>query len=75
MTQIDWSNAPEWANYHAFDESGSGFWYEEKPKLLSKSGIWGVTIRKVLPSNLINDKTCFADTLTRRPGHSEKPSL
>ncbi len=31
-TEIDWSNAPKWANYHAFDEDGDGFWFKEKPK-------------------------------------------
>lgn len=24
---VDWSNAPEWADSHAFDVDGSGFWY------------------------------------------------
>ena len=24
---VDWSNAPEWADSHAFDKDGSGFWY------------------------------------------------
>ena len=28
---IDWTQAPAWANYHAFDEDGRGFWYEVLP--------------------------------------------
>jgi hypothetical protein len=71
MIEIDWGNAPDWANYHAFDANGNGYWYEEKPKLLKNYGLWGVTIRKVLSSNLFNNKTYFANTLTCRPGHSD----
>jgi len=29
---VDWSNAPEWADVHCFDEDGSGFWYGAKLK-------------------------------------------
>lgn len=29
---IDWSNAPEWAQYHAFDADCTGFFHEYKPK-------------------------------------------
>jgi hypothetical protein len=25
--QVDWSDAPEWADVHAFDEDGKGFWH------------------------------------------------
>ena len=25
--QVDWTNAPEWADVHAFDGDGSGYWY------------------------------------------------
>ena len=24
---VDWSNAPEWADVHAFDEDGTGWWF------------------------------------------------
>jgi hypothetical protein len=27
---VDWSNAPEWADTHAFDEDGKGRWYGTK---------------------------------------------
>ena len=27
---VDWSNAPEWADSHAFDEEGKGRWYGTK---------------------------------------------
>jgi hypothetical protein len=25
--QVDWSNAPDWAELHAFDSDGKGYWY------------------------------------------------
>jgi hypothetical protein len=25
--QVDWSNAPKWADVHCFDKDGTGFWY------------------------------------------------
>ena len=28
---IDWSKAPEWANWHAFDVDGGGRWLTSKP--------------------------------------------
>lgn len=33
--QIDWSKAPEWAMWHAFDENGEGYWYSDKPLTLN----------------------------------------
>lgn len=24
---VDWTNAPEWADVHCWDENGNGFWY------------------------------------------------
>lgn len=28
---IDWSTAPEWANYRAMDACGAWWWYENEP--------------------------------------------
>lgn len=33
--QVDWSKAPEWANWHAFDSNGHGYWYPSKPEMSS----------------------------------------
>lgn len=33
MSKPSWSNAPEWANYLAMDESGEWFWFEFEPSL------------------------------------------
>jgi hypothetical protein len=54
---IDWSTAPRWANYHAFDNDGKGWWYASKPVRIlvgwdvdrasdiscSPSGLWSTT--------------------------------
>lgn len=29
--EVDWSSAPEWAEFHAFDLNGDGHWYENQP--------------------------------------------
>lgn len=31
MRIADWSQAPEWAEWHAVDGDGLGFWYKDKP--------------------------------------------
>lgn len=37
---IDWSKAPEWANYHAIDKNGVSYWYEERPGLKLNVDKW-----------------------------------
>ena len=32
FAKVDWSFAPYWAKYHAFDASGNGYWYSFKPE-------------------------------------------
>ena len=29
--EIDWRDAPRWANYHAIDTDGESCWYENEP--------------------------------------------
>lgn len=36
---IDWTKAPEWAKYHAFDGDGRGGWHEHYP-IQSVYGYW-----------------------------------
>lgn len=36
---IDWTNAPNWAQYHAYDAGGTGGWYQNKPTL-GEHGFW-----------------------------------
>lgn len=32
MLTIDWTQAPEWANFAAMDYDGEWWWYENKPQ-------------------------------------------
>ena len=29
--KVDWSKAPEWAQFAAMDKSGAQYWFEEEP--------------------------------------------
>lgn len=31
MLQIDWTQAPEWANFAAMDSDGEWWWYQKEP--------------------------------------------
>lgn len=47
----DWSSAPGWATWAAFDENGLGHWFAERPILDEYNGRWraGVTERRSWP--------------------------
>ncbi len=62
MIQIDWSNAPDWANYHAFDEGGTGYWYEKSP--IMRDNFWS-SKGKYLQSGY--EIPIWKDSLTSRP--------
>lgn len=38
--QVDWSKAPEWAKWHAFDECGKGYWFECIPSISKNISVW-----------------------------------
>jgi hypothetical protein len=38
VAKPQWSDAPEWANWLAMDESGVWFWYESQPQFFH--GAW-----------------------------------
>ena len=40
INPIDWNKAPDWANYHAEDECGIGYWYTYEPSHDDYSGEW-----------------------------------
>lgn len=50
MIKPEWSNAPEWANYMAMDQSGKWFWFENEPKLDEAEGIWRPNMGKNTPA-------------------------
>jgi hypothetical protein len=37
---VDWTHAPKWALYHAFDQFGIGFWFSHFPSPIN--GSWGI---------------------------------
>jgi len=37
---VDWSKAPDWAQYWAMDSDGDAFWYEKSPLIDEPDGVW-----------------------------------
>lgn len=67
VTAIDWSDAPDWAEYAAQDEDGEWWWYEEEPR--HAGALWDNLpatkidrVRGVFPPN-----SNWRDTLQTRP--------
>lgn len=68
--EVDWSDAPAWAMWHAWDgPSGDGGWYfEGKPEHIHTDS-WVSYRGRSKPSRLPKPANLAArDTLTRRPG-------
>ena len=42
LPEMDWSQAPEWAQWSAINADGSQSWYEFKPLLFLEIGAWHV---------------------------------
>ena len=64
-THPDWSEAPEWANYHAVDADGEECWYGCKPELghiswLAQNERWEIIDPPIASSD-------WKDTLSQRP--------
>jgi len=66
-TAVDWSQAPEWANYWAMDEVGFAYWYEHRPKISSRHGAWGVSERHGKAPNFGGAAIDWQDSLVARP--------
>jgi hypothetical protein len=67
MIEIDWRNAPEWANYHAYEEDGVGYWFQKKPYKFY--GIWKNEGKFIESGYTI---TNWQETLTCRPAAQNK---
>lgn len=37
---IDWTQAPAWAQYHAIDQNGNGYWFEDLPTISDYHSVW-----------------------------------
>ena len=79
MIQIDWGNAPKWANWWAMDADGKTYWYEHKPYIdYTCNCRWAYSFDNGcidIDSNPYNlSGIDWRQTLTLRPGYSENPN-
>jgi hypothetical protein len=78
MIEINWSKAPDWAQWWAMEKDNLCYFYQFEPKILGNDDGW--TAQKTdwqLDTNWENYNLSGIDwreSLTRRPGHSEKPN-
>lgn len=63
--QVDWTNAPDWANYHAIDSDSQGNYYELEPSIFR--GAWNNRKSRYKPSGFYFYIKKWKETLTKRP--------
>lgn len=67
--EVCWHNAPPWAKYHAYDSSGTGYFYEIMPTV--DRLLWSVNRSDACcRSGFLNvnvDRENFKESLTTRP--------
>jgi hypothetical protein len=63
--KINWSKAPEWANYIAQDYDGSWAWFESRPRPCKMWEYWVETEGRVLA--ITPENPDWQDTLQERP--------
>lgn len=70
---INWSTAPAWANYHAFDQTIGGYWYSHKPIISIAHWAYDdevsttITWRMEPSGYVLPTGADWKDTLTARP--------
>lgn len=63
--KIDWNNAPEWAQYHAFDSDGRGAWLQNEPE---EGAMFWIARGAKWPSGYQKPKTIsWKNSLVKRP--------
>lgn len=62
---IDWSKAPEWANYHAFDADYEGAWFEKVP--VQRRHFWEAWGQRRVSGYEKLDSIDWRITLVKRP--------
>ena len=80
MSNVDWSKAPDWAQYWAMDLDGDSFWYESAPELDVADGVWstikqesfGSEIRNVFAPAFGVDKKDWKESLSGRWQYRKK---
>lgn len=72
ILEPDWSNAPEWMSYHAFDKDGSMYFFSHKPTCTDTS--WRITdVDKSEYKYLVSDNHPFwRESLRQRPKPPKK---
>lgn len=60
---VDWNDAPEWANFHAVNADGRGYYYNKMPRVLKN--IWNDGGRSKNSGNYINPN--WRESLRERP--------
>ena len=64
--QVDWSQAPEWANYWAMCSYGGTMWFETEPR--QSTSFWYQPIGDMLPApNFGWSKDRWKESLVKRP--------
>lgn len=66
---VDWTTAPDWANYHAFDQDGEGWWYASKPE--RGNNFWWKADVQAENKNTLPDGADWEQSLTQRPQQGE----
>ncbi len=64
---IDWTQAPPWARYHAFDKIGAGYWYENRPEPFVKPW-WEATGLIIRSGYTLPSGEDWRESLTKREG-------
>lgn len=62
---LTWLEAPEWAQWFAFDEDGYAFWYQHKPDLCNDC-FTGVG-KTEMALNTTKVRATWAASLTQKP--------
>lgn len=66
---IDWSKAPEWAQWHAININGRGYWYPSKPAM---TGLGFANTHETIDagvSGYVCNVVHWTDSLVERPKH------
>jgi hypothetical protein len=67
MNNIDWSQAPAWVHWHAFDSDGRGGFHEQKPVVNRFRTFWLSYGYKWPSGYTLSTEQDWKDTLTERP--------
>jgi hypothetical protein len=72
MDRIDWTAAPEWAQWVAMDSDGSVWWYEGQPSLAAR--YWSVSGGQIEQKGTAFGGTNWRESLRQRPSTKPEPA-